>query len=55
MRYRAEELGVNNKITFCYEIPPDETFDTIISFDVLEHLVDPCKQMLQFHQVLIPI
>ncbi len=52
VRYRAEKLGVNHKVVFCYEIPPNEIFDTIISFDVLEHLPDPCKQLLQFHQVL---
>lgn len=54
VRYRAEQIGLSNKITFCQEIPPEETFDTIVSFDVLEHLPDPTQQLLQFHQILKP-
>ena len=54
VHYRTEQLGLNNKITFCQEIPPQETFDIIICFDVLEHLPDPSQQLLQFHQVMEP-
>lgn len=54
VRYRAEQIGLSNKITFCQEIPQEETFDTIVSFDVLEHLPDPTQQLLQFHQILKP-
>jgi 2-polyprenyl-3-methyl-5-hydroxy-6-metoxy-1,4-benzoquinol methylase len=54
VRYRAEQIGLNNKIIFCQEIPPKQTFDTIICFDVLEHLPNPAQQLLQFHQILKP-
>ncbi|MBN3880687.1 MULTISPECIES: class I SAM-dependent methyltransferase [unclassified Nostoc] len=54
VRYRAEQLGLSNKIIISEEISPKETFDTIISFDVLEHLPDPSQQLLQFHQILQP-
>ncbi|WP_084386923.1 methyltransferase domain-containing protein [Anabaena sp. CA = ATCC 33047] len=52
VKYRAEQLGLSEKIVFCQELPDKETFDTIISFDVLEHLPDPSQQLLKFHQVL---
>ncbi|MEH2317505.1 class I SAM-dependent methyltransferase [Nostoc sp.] len=35
-------------------IPTKETFDTIISFDVLEHLPDLSQQLLKFYQALTP-
>ncbi|WP_413171968.1 class I SAM-dependent methyltransferase [Anabaena azotica] len=54
VRHRAEQLGLSQKIAFCSEMPPEKTFDTIISFDVLEHLPDPCEQLLSFHQALTP-
>ncbi|MBD2384729.1 class I SAM-dependent methyltransferase [Cylindrospermum sp. FACHB-282] len=54
VHHRAEQLGLSQKILFCQEIPPQETFETIISFDVLEHLPDPSQQLLQFHQILQP-
>ncbi|ABA23887.1 conserved hypothetical protein [Trichormus variabilis ATCC 29413] len=52
VKYRAEKLGLSEKIIFCVEIPPQKTFDTIMSFDVLEHLPDPSQQLLEFHQIL---
>jgi 2-polyprenyl-3-methyl-5-hydroxy-6-metoxy-1,4-benzoquinol methylase len=52
VRYRAEQLGLSEKIIFCLEMPEQEAFDTIISFDVLEHLPDPSQQLLKFHQAL---
>ncbi|HIK08193.1 MAG TPA: methyltransferase domain-containing protein [Trichormus sp. M33_DOE_039] len=52
VRYRAEQLGLSDKIIVCGEIPTNETFNTIVSFDVLEHLPDPSQQLLQFHQML---
>ena len=54
VKYRVEQLGLNEKVIFCSEIPPQETFETIISFDVLEHLPDPSQQLLDFNQVLTP-
>jgi len=50
--YRVEQLGLNNKIIICERIPVEETFETIICFDVLEHLSDPSTQLLQFHEIL---
>ncbi|MBE9058403.1 bifunctional 2-polyprenyl-6-hydroxyphenol methylase/3-demethylubiquinol 3-O-methyltransferase UbiG [Sphaerospermopsis sp. LEGE 08334] len=52
--HRAEQLGLSHKISFCSKMPSNETFDTIISFDVLEHLSDPCEQLLSFYRVLKP-
>ncbi len=52
--HRAEQLGLSHKIVFCSEMPPEGSFDTIMSFDVLEHLPDPCEQLLAFYQALRP-
>jgi SAM-dependent methyltransferase len=52
--YRSQQLGLSNKIVITQEIPPTQIFDTIVSFDVLEHLPDPSQQLLQFHQILQP-
>ncbi|MBH8561608.1 class I SAM-dependent methyltransferase [Nostoc sp. CENA67] len=54
VRYRVEQMGLSHKIIVCEEIPPTETFDTILSFDVLEHLPDPSQQLLHFHEILKP-
>ena len=54
VQYRAKEMGLDKKIIFCLDMPLHETFDTIISFDVLEHLPDPSQQLLQFHKALTP-
>ncbi|MHC5731467.1 MAG: methyltransferase domain-containing protein, partial [Nostoc sp.] len=54
VRYRSEQMGLSHKMSFCLEMPEKETFDTIISFDVLEHLSDPTQQLLKFHQALTP-
>jgi 2-polyprenyl-3-methyl-5-hydroxy-6-metoxy-1,4-benzoquinol methylase len=54
VHYRASQMGLSKKIIFCLEIPREETFETIISFDVLEHLPDPSQQLLEFHQSLAP-
>ncbi|MBD2344768.1 class I SAM-dependent methyltransferase [Anabaena subtropica] len=54
VRYRAEQLGLSNKIIIAQEIPTNESFNTIVSFDVLEHLSDPSQQVLHFHQILHP-
>lgn len=52
VQYRGEKLGINHKIIYCAEMPESETFDTIICFDVLEHLPDPVQQLLKFHKAL---
>lgn len=50
--YRAEQMGLADKITIVAEMPTDPLFDTIVSFDVLEHLPAPDQQLRQFHQAL---
>jgi 2-polyprenyl-3-methyl-5-hydroxy-6-metoxy-1,4-benzoquinol methylase len=52
VKHRIEQLGLESKITCCTELPPNETFDTITCFDVIEHLPDPSQQLLQFHSIL---
>ncbi|MFB2937100.1 class I SAM-dependent methyltransferase [Aerosakkonemataceae cyanobacterium BLCC-F154] len=52
VKYRAKQLGLENKIILCEEMPNTESFDTIVCFDVLEHLPDPIQQLLKFHQAL---
>jgi 2-polyprenyl-3-methyl-5-hydroxy-6-metoxy-1,4-benzoquinol methylase len=54
VRYRAECLGLTDKIVFCFEMPGDLKFDTVVCFDVVEHLPDPCQQLRDFHQSLSP-
>jgi 2-polyprenyl-3-methyl-5-hydroxy-6-metoxy-1,4-benzoquinol methylase len=51
---RAADLGLQDKIVFRCEVEPEEVFDTIICFDVMEHLPDPCHQLRQFHKMLSP-
>jgi len=54
--YRARQLGLDQKIQIQAELPDildfDTGFDTIVSFDVLEHLPDPVQQLLTFHKRL---
>ena len=52
VEYRAKQLGLDSKFIFCQEMPTSEIFDTIVCFDVLEHLPDPMQQLLKFHQAL---
>jgi 2-polyprenyl-3-methyl-5-hydroxy-6-metoxy-1,4-benzoquinol methylase len=54
VKYRAKQMGLSKKIIFCSALPETETFDTIISFDVLEHLPDPSQQLLKFSQLMTP-
>jgi 2-polyprenyl-3-methyl-5-hydroxy-6-metoxy-1,4-benzoquinol methylase len=55
VRYRTEQMGLSKKIVCCHEVSPEEKFETILCFDVLEHLPDPSQQLLKFHQALTPI
>jgi SAM-dependent methyltransferase len=52
VQHRIEKLGLESKVTCQMELAPNETFDTINCFDVMEHLPDPSAQLLEFHQML---
>ena len=51
VEFRARELGVEKKITFCKTIKDSQIlkFDTIVCLDVLEHLADPASQIEIFN------
>jgi len=52
VEFRAEKLGVENKLTFCSTIKETQSlkFDTIVCLDVLEHLDDPASQVEIFYE-----
>lgn len=52
VRHRVEELGLTKKVDFLTKIELDQSFDTIMTFDVMEHLPNPEKQLLDFHHLL---
>ena len=54
VEYRAKELGVEKKLTFCKTIEDSRIskFDTIICLDVLEHLADPASQIRIFNEMM---
>jgi len=54
VEYRAKELGVEKKLTFCTTIKDAQIrkFDTIICLDVLEHLADPASQINNFSEIM---
>ena len=54
VEYRAKELGVEKKFTFCKTIKDARIskFDTIICLDVLEHLADPASQINNFSEIM---
>ncbi len=54
VEYRARELGVEKKLTFCKTIKDAQIskFDTIVCLDVLEHLADPASQIEIFNQFM---
>ncbi len=54
VEYRARELGVDKKITFCQSIKDTKMskFDTIVCLDVLEHLADPASQIEIFNEIM---
>ena len=54
VQFRAKELGVEKKLTFCKTIKDTQIskFDTIICLDVLEHLSDPASQIEIFNEIM---
>ncbi len=54
VEYRARELGVEKKLTFCQTIKDSQIpkFDTIVCLDVLEHLADPSSQIDIFNEIM---
>ena len=54
VEYRAKQLGVENKLTFCKTIQDSQIlkFDTIVCLDVLEHLADPASQINTFSKIM---
>jgi cyclopropane fatty-acyl-phospholipid synthase-like methyltransferase len=54
VRYRAKELGVEKKLTFCNTIKDAQIskFDTVVCLDVLEHLDDPASQIEIFNEIM---
>ena len=51
---RVAKLGLSDKISCCLEVSPTEVFDAIICFDVMEHLLNPSQQLMDFYQMLAP-
>ena len=54
VEFRAKELGVEKKLTFCKRIKDSQIskFDTIVCLDVLEHLADPSSQIEIFNEYM---
>ena len=54
VEYRAKELGVQKKLSFCSTIKDTQIskFDTIICLDVLEHLSNPASQINIFNEYM---
>ncbi len=52
VRHRVNQMQLEDKVIFCSKVPDEEQFDTIMSFDVMEHLLKPHHQLLQFHKKL---
>ena len=54
VKYRAKELGVEKKLTFCRTIQDTKIskFDTIVCLDVLEHLANPASQIKIFNEIM---
>jgi 16S rRNA G527 N7-methylase RsmG len=56
VEYRARELGVDKKLTFCKTIKDTRIsqFDMVVCLDVLEHLADPASQIEIFNEIMHP-
>lgn len=54
VQLRLQRLGLEHKVECHGAIGLMDTFDTILCFDVIEHLPDPSQQILDFHKQLSP-
>ena len=54
VQLRAEKLGLSERIHCPDTFPEGIRFDTVICFDVVEHLPDPAAQLRQFDDWLQP-
>lgn len=52
--HRASLLGLTQKMVYRDTLQDTDQFDTILCFDVVEHLPDPQAQLLRFHRGLSP-
>ena len=54
VEFRAKELGVEKKLTFCETIKDTHIskFDTVVCLDVLEHLAEPASQIDIFNEIM---
>jgi 2-polyprenyl-3-methyl-5-hydroxy-6-metoxy-1,4-benzoquinol methylase len=52
VQFRAGQLGLSDKIAFPAELDAHSIFDTILCFDVMEHLPEPSAQLQQFREML---
>jgi 2-polyprenyl-3-methyl-5-hydroxy-6-metoxy-1,4-benzoquinol methylase len=50
--YRVEKLGLSSKIRVESVGETHNSFDTIMCFDVMEHLPNPSSQLREFHRLL---
>jgi SAM-dependent methyltransferase len=55
VQFRARQLGLSDKIVFPPDLEPKTgAFDTILCFDVIEHLPKPSVELQKFREMLSP-
>ena len=54
VQYRTQQLQVQDTLSCQSQLADDALFDTIICFDVIEHLPDPVQQLHEFKRRLKP-